>query len=190
MTRRLTGEHRGRQVARSREDLDVYGALAAQSSEVRAAVTTAHEALAAAGVRHVLIGGIAVAAHGLVRATVDVDFLVGEEAYRHGASGVVTFREGVPIEVGGVRVDCLGSRGEPALEAVLDHPPVSAGLPIVPVEVLVHMKLGAWRPKDRFDVHGLLEVGIDADAVEAWLAVHGNDTERARFAKARAEVGA
>jgi hypothetical protein len=50
------------------------------------------------GIRHALAGGLAVGAHGYIRATVDVDFLVGEEAFEHHVQ-LVTFKSGVPIEV-------------------------------------------------------------------------------------------
>jgi len=42
-----------------------------------AAIRAAHEAYARLGIRHALIGGMAVGVHGHPRATKDIDFLVG-----------------------------------------------------------------------------------------------------------------
>ena len=88
------------------------------------------------GVRYALAGGLAVGAHGYVRATTDVKFLVGDEAFEHQGS-LVAYKAGVPIEVDGVRIDYLSPVSLGAqLEEVLDHPPMNEGLAIVPVEVL------------------------------------------------------
>src|SRR5262245_58601061 len=100
------------------------------SPQVRdAAVETAAQ-LNRIGVRYALAGALAVGAHGYVRATVDVDFLVGEEAFEKTGS-VVSFKAGVPIEVGGVRIDYLSpvSLG-PQLEEVLNNPPVTQGVAV------------------------------------------------------------
>src|SRR5688500_17073261 len=53
------------------------------------ALKLASEALTKARVRHVVIGGLAVAANGYPRNTQDVDFLVGAEAFEHHAGGLV-----------------------------------------------------------------------------------------------------
>jgi hypothetical protein len=72
---------------------------------------------------------------------------VGEEAFEHHGP-LVTFKAGVPIEVEGIRIDYLSPAAlGPQLEAVLNNPPTSAGLAIVPVEVLIYMKLAAKRRK-------------------------------------------
>ena len=68
-----------------------------------AAVKTAAQ-LEQLGVRYALVGGLAVGAYGYVRATTDVDFLVGEEAFEHHGP-LVTFKAGVPIEVDGIRIE-------------------------------------------------------------------------------------
>jgi hypothetical protein len=66
---------------------------------VLSAMQVASAALTRVGVRHTLVGGLAVGANGYPRATRDVDFLVGEEAFEHHADGLVTMRPGVPIQV-------------------------------------------------------------------------------------------
>ncbi|MFQ5616308.1 MAG: hypothetical protein ACE5GO_07595 [Anaerolineales bacterium] len=121
------------------------------------------------GVRYALAGGLAVGAHGYIRATTDVDFLVGEEAFEHHGP-IVTFKAGVPIEVDGIRIDYLSpvSLG-PQLEEVLDHPLTSEGLAVVPLEVLIYMKLVARRRRDQMDIIELIKAGADLKRVRDYL---------------------
>ena len=145
------------------------------SPQVRnAAVQTAAQ-LERIGVRYALAGGLAVGAHGYLRATADVDFLVGEEAFDHHGS-LVTFKTGIPIEVGGIRIDylspvALGSQ----VEETLDHPPISEGLAVVPVEVLIYMKLVAKRRRDLVDVVELIKAGADLKPVRDYLKQYASD---------------
>ena len=55
----------------------------------------ASEALNRAGVRHVVIDGLAVGANGHPRATKGVVFLVGDEAFPHHAGGLVTMNPAI-----------------------------------------------------------------------------------------------
>ncbi len=127
------------------------------------------------GIRYALAGGLAVGAHGYVRATVDVDFLVGEEAFEHHGT-VVAFKAGVPIEVDGVRIDYLSPVSLGAqLEEVLDRPPMNEGLAIVPIEVLIYMKLAAKRRRDLVDVIELVKVGADVNRVRDYLQQYATD---------------
>ena len=75
------------------------------NAKVIEAMRRASEAMKAIGVRHIVVGGLAVGANGYPRATGDVDFLVGDEAFEHHAGGVVTLR--VPIQVNGIAMDYL-----------------------------------------------------------------------------------
>ncbi len=56
------------------------------SPRVRDAALKAAAQLTHLGVRHALVDGLAVGAHGYVRATKDVHFLVGDEAFEHHGS--------------------------------------------------------------------------------------------------------
>ena len=132
---------------------------------VARAVHVASEALDRAGVRHALVGGIATAAHGYLRSTDDVDFLVGDEAFESRGI-IITFAPGVPILVGDVVIDYIPMEsGEEFLESALD------GV-VVPVEALVYMKLKAGRRRDLDDVFQVLDAGADEHTIRAYLATH------------------
>ena len=138
-----------------------------------AAVKTAAQ-LNHLGIRHALAGGLAVGAHGYIRATTDVDFLVGEEAFDHQGL-LVAFKAGVPIEVDGIRIDYLSTALGPQLEEVLDHPPMSEGLAVVPIEALIYLKLAAKRRKDLVDVIELVKAGADLTRVRDYLRQYADD---------------
>jgi hypothetical protein len=127
------------------------------------------------GIRYALAGGLAVGAHGYVRATTHVDFLVGEEAFEHHES-MVAFKAGVPIEVDGVRIDYMSpvSLG-PQVEEVLDRPLMNEGLAIVPIEVLIYIKLAAKRRRDLVDVVELVKAGADVNRVRDYLRQYTSD---------------
>lgn len=136
------------------------------------AMRKASDELARLGVRHVLVGGLAVGAHGYPRATKDVDFLVGDEAFEHHEGGIVTMKPGIPIQISGVLVDLLSAQpGEGAMEAV----PIArtgADVPVAPIEALIYLKLKSPRMKDAADVIELLKAGIDRARCRAWLAAN------------------
>jgi len=124
------------------------------------------------GVPHVAVGGIAVGAYGAPRATKDVDFLVGEEAFEHHGP-LVSFRPGLPISSGGVAVDPISvDRDESFLLETFDRPSLSRGVPIIALPPLVYMKLRAGRHHDLGDVERLLESGIDEHPVRSYLSEH------------------
>jgi hypothetical protein len=132
---------------------------------VARAAHVASEALTQAGVRHTLVGGIATAAHGYLRSTDDVDFLVGDEAFESRGI-IITFAPGVPILVGDVVIDYIPMEaGEEFLEAALSGA-------VVPVEALVYMKLKAGRRRDLDDVFQVLAAGADEQRIYKYLATH------------------
>jgi len=142
---------------------------------VRTAALEAHRRLSDLGIRHAVIGGIAVGAHGHVRETTDVDFLVGDEAFEHHGT-LVMFRPGVPIQVGTVRIDYLSpAKLGTAVEPCLDAPIASEGLPVVSIEVLVYSKLVARRMQDQADIVGLIKKGVDPTPIRKWIEDHAAD---------------
>lgn len=142
------------------------------TAKVLDALRLASEALAAAGVRHVVVGGLAVGANGYPRNTKDVDFLVGAEAFVHHAGGLVTLRAGVPFQVNGVAIDFLSPEpGEEFLDEMLAMPPGS----MIDAGPLVYLKLKASRLKDQVDVVELIKASLDIDACRVYLRTHAPD---------------
>jgi hypothetical protein len=137
------------------------------SPRVLEAMRRASEAMTVMGVRHIIVGGLAVGANGYPRTTADVDFLVGDEAFEHHAGGVVTLR--VPIQVNGVAVDCLSIQdGEPHLVEALGDKPGS----FAPAPVLIYLKLKSPRSKDRTDIIELIKAGVDREECRHYLVAH------------------
>lgn len=141
--------------------------------KIREAAIQVDAQLSALGIRHVLVGGLAVGAHGYVRATRDVDFLVGDEAFEHHGL-LVTFKPGVPIEVAGVRVDyltpySLGSH----LEKALERPHEGQDIRVVGLEDLIFMKLVARRRQDLLDIVELLKCGGNPGKIRSYLEQNG-----------------
>jgi len=147
----------------TRPDLTLLDDVVA--SKVLEALKLASEALAAAHVRHVVVGGLAVGANGHPRATKDVDFLVGDEAFEHHGK-LVTLRAGLPFQVDGVAVDFLSpGPDEPFLEAALAASPGS----VIDAAPLVYMKIKASRMQDRADVVALIKSSLDIDDCRSYL---------------------
>ena len=125
------------------------------------------------GIRHALVGALGVGAHGYPRATKDVDFLVGDEAFQQHAGGLVSITAGVPIQVGDVPVDPLSLRSdEPHLLEALAQAVVSGGVPVAPLDPLVYLKLKSPRRRDAADVVELLRVAPYPDRIRHYLATH------------------
>lgn len=139
------------------------------SPRVLEAMRRASEAIDAIGVRHLVVGGLAVGANGYPRATADVDFLVGEEAFEHHAGGVVTLR--VPVQVNGVAIDYLSiDTDEQHLDDALAAEPGS----FASAKVVIYLKLKSPRSKDRADVVELIKAGIDVDACHRYLVANAH----------------
>lgn len=137
-------------------------------ADVLRAARAVSEALRAEGLRHTLVGGIAVALRGAPRATHDVDVMVAIEARDRGWVPPIT----------SVPVDVLVTEGHPLLDAAL-RLPVPGDVPVVELDVLVWMKLGgasdvglvAGRDRDLRDVVALLRSGPVARRLLDWFAV-------------------
>jgi hypothetical protein len=139
---------------------------------IEQATRVAAARLSELGVRYVLIGGVAVGSYAKPRATKDVDFLVGPEAWP--STGlIVSPISGLPFQVGDVPVDTmLAPRQAAGIEEALARGLESEGILVAPPEVLVLMKLIADRPQDRHDVDSLLGV-VDHELVREYVARYG-----------------
>lgn len=171
------------------EEVPDLGALeGVVSEEILDAAEMASEALDKKNIRHLLVGGLAVGAYGVARTTKDVDFLVGEEAFRFHKGGLVTLREGIPVEVHGVPIDLLsiGEKENHLIEALEEDPP-EEGVPIAPIEVLIYLKLKAPRKKDAADIIELLKTDMEVDPVLDYLHEHASHLVD-KFARLRKEA--
>ncbi len=136
------------------------------------------------GIRHILVGGLAVGAHGYPRVTKSVDFLVDDSAWTQIEGGLVVMRAGLPVQAHGVAVDALSiGDDEHHLLAALDAAELSEGVPVAPVEALVYTKLVSRRSKDLQDVVELVRAGLDVDKVRGYLERHAGAL-RSRFEQA------
>lgn len=126
--------------------------------------------LASLGIRHALVGGLAVGAHGYPRNTKDVDFLVDDSAWRRTSAGILVMVAGLPFQAHGVAIDTLtvGDK-EPFLKSAIERGEISEGIRVIPIEALVYMKLSSPRAKDRVDVIELVKRGMDVPKVERYL---------------------
>lgn len=140
------------------------------------------------GIRHALVGGLAVGAHGWPRSTKDVDFLVGMEAYEEWPGGIISPVRGLPIDVGGVSIDNLPAEGA-VLEEALSLATESEGIPVARVETIIYMKLLSPRPKDRLDVAELILSGVDPHVVVLYLESNAPELSR-KFSSIVADVQA
>jgi len=128
------------------------------------AVREASKMLREAGVRHALVGALGANAYrSRPRTTVDIDFLVGDEAFQQHSGGLVTMR--VPIvTLDGIDVDQVPLTGTlRVVEDGLSRAYVSDGVPIAPVDTIVIMKLLAGRTQDLADVEAIVGSGADRE---------------------------
>jgi len=152
---------------------DILEAASAVSEKVMLAAYDASKELAALGIRHAIVGGIAVGAHGAPRATKDVDFLVNQADAFNGVT-VLSFKAGVPIAIRGIVVDYLTPDGNPhadLLRQALVDAKESEGVPVVPLEALIVLKLQAARRRDLDDVARLCEAADVEDHIRTYLTV-------------------
>ena len=134
------------------------------------------------GVPHVLIGGLAVGVHGQPRATSDVDFLVGPEAFES-TSPLLIYRDELRDLVRLGIIDFLAvPDAYPSLAEHLVPAVEGTELPVIPVEGLILLKLHANRPQDRADIVTLLRAGADTAKVTRYLREHAPKLV-ARFAE-------
>ena len=131
-------------------------------------------ALRAADITHAVIGAAAMAAHGVSRATADVDLLTTDSrALLESTWTLISDRSAVDIRKGGdddplAGVVRISGRGELDVDVIVGNrtwqhdcvsrarPPATGGPPIVRSEDLVLLKLYAGGPQDAWDIHQLL----------------------------------
>lgn len=132
--------------------------------EVLAAMRTADRILSRAKILHVLVGGLAVGAHGHPRATRDVDFLVDDTAFVR-RRGVTTMRPEIPIEVHGVAIDTIWASFKDEHAAIGSAPSSGGGVRVAPIEVIVAMKIRARSAQGNADIVELLCHGADEETI-------------------------
>ena len=149
---------------------DLKPVAEAVSEKVWRAMIDASESLRSMGIKHALVGGLAVGAHGWPRATRDVDFLVDDSAWSKTESGVVILRAGIPVQAHGIAVDTISVRDdERHLLPAIETAEISEGIPVISLEALVYLKLTSPRSQDRQDVLHLVRAGADLERVRAYL---------------------
>lgn len=130
---------------------------------------------------HALAGGLAVGFHGFNRMTRDADFVVPKSARKAveqlgPTTPISGHLSGVSVKVDGVDVDFLFV-GKTVRAGDLSSTAQYAGLPVIGVDPLVAMKMGAGRSKDTLDVIELLKLGtVSVEVVSARLS--GDDLEQ------------
>jgi hypothetical protein len=148
--------------------VDISSLEEVTAPRVLTAMKAAHQALNDLGIRHWLVGGLAVGAHGFRCATEGVDFYVGDEAFQIHGGGLVSMKPNMPISINGVPVDHLSSQGNESFLTDL-LPASGTDLVVAPFEVLAYLKLKSPRMKDRVDIVELIKVGADVEKCAAWL---------------------
>ena len=134
--------------------MGIDGLEEAVAADILARMKRVSRRLYELGIPHALIGGLAVGVHGHPRATKDVDFLVGEEAFEGGI--VLSFREELHELVELAVTDLLGV--PPRRPVLNDELRLLDGVPVVSLDALIMMKLDANRPQDVADVTTLLRL--------------------------------
>jgi len=136
------------------------------SPKMRQALQAAVAEYQRTGIRFALCGGLAAGSYGEPRATRDIDFLVGDEAFLSRGL-IVTFARPLPLQAGGYAVDAIPLPDAPHRAEILEEELSNAVLdnstgfsvPILSAEGLAYMKLIAARPKDINDILAMIDSG-------------------------------
>jgi hypothetical protein len=126
----------------------------------RAALYAAAAAYDQLGIRYALVGGVAAGAYGRPRATRDIDFLVGEEAF-HAAGAVLSFKAGVPQEAHDVPIDNIPPHVHyrEIYERALDSAVVVDGVRVARAPFVATTKLVGGRPHDIAAIVEMVQAG-------------------------------
>jgi hypothetical protein len=147
---------------------------------VKSVAKQVSEHLKSKGIKHAIIGGIAVSAFSPPRTTEDVDFLIPESdsgvVYEFGDPAPVSgiYLQGLTVEVEGHNVDFMFLPDDLS-ENVLLSGNIIDGIPIIPQEVLIFLKLKVGRVKDIGDVVAMLKTGGDRDKFKKFLKKYSPD---------------
>ena len=146
----------------------------AVKSSVVATLREISRRLSAQGVRHGVLGALAVGIHGWPRATRDVDLLLAPEAWLAARDGTLTPCVELPEQIDGVAIDYLpiSVAGDFLLES-FERVLVTEGVPIAPIEVVILTKLVRLAMRDQADIVELLKAGLfDEQHVSSYLQEH------------------
>ena len=140
-------------------------------------LTRASSALTKEGISFALIGGFALAAHGVVRATQDIDLLVDgamkERAQRTLVSAgfkIVHETAEVVHLSGNAQLDILYSNREPTRQMIREAKKTNGfPVPVVSAEGIIGLKIQAYKNdsrrefQDKADIQALMETCVDLD---------------------------
>ena len=125
-----------------------------------------------AGIKHVVVGGLAVGANGYLRNTNNLDFLVDNSAFVF-KDKVVYVRNDLPIKYFGTRVNWVSmSPAEAPIFSKFLLLPARDQVPIMPIEPLIAMKLIAARHKDRTDIIELIKVRSNLTSITEFVSTN------------------
>ena len=155
----------------------------------REAIVAAAHTYQDLGIRAALIGGLAAGAYGRPRATRDIDFLVGDEAWT--SKGVIlSIKPGVPQMANGIPVDNIPFPNEyrglydRALHQAIESD--VSGVLILQPEMVAVTKLAGGRSKDIASVVDMMEAeSIDLAELEKTVSPYSK--LRAMFDRAVSE---
>ena len=125
-------------------------------------------------VPHVLIGGLAVGLNGHPRATKDVDYMVGPEAFEM-TEPLLVYREELRDVVTMGVIDLLAVPTHYPFLAEQLRVPGPGEVPVVSIEALTLLKLDANRAQDRADVARLVDAGADPIEIRDYLQTNAPD---------------
>lgn len=145
--------------------------------DIQDTLTKASNALAGAAIDFALIGGFALAAHGVVRATQDIDLLVDgiakdkvKKALQTAGFNVVYESEEVMHLSGQGQLDILFSNRSQTKQMIKNAKKINGfPVPVVSAEGIIGLKIQAYKNdskrefQDKADIQALLEVCDDLD---------------------------
>lgn len=125
-----------------------------------------------AGVKHVVVGGLAVGANGYLRNTNNIDFLVDNNAFIF-RDKIEYIRNDLPIKYFGTRVNWVSlAPSEVPIFGKFLLLPASGQIPIMPIEPLIGMKLITARHKDRTDIIELIKVRSSLTSITEFVTAN------------------